>query len=340
MSEETEMRALKRIAAVLMLLLILFAVSVGLPLPDDRSDPNETELPPASVSLLYRDAEKIVISTCMRTANPDAGRPLATFRVDEVLDGAAEAGSTFDIAAEAQLGGRYLFYLAPGEEDGEDYRIMTGQPVPVNGGTAEFENAVCSIESIKRDIEEQRKILTVPSQSFFYGEFSALANACDEIVAARVLSVSEPTDIPCRSVGGGESTFSTQKQVFIRIKVENGFFGGLRYGDKLDVVLSPYNGRPVINATDLTPKIVDAHSAHGPKAGSRYVFFLLRSEDVKSDYYFMVNPYEGYVALSGNAISHPYYNEAFSEINDLRVFSDRLRDALFPPEPSPEDGEQ
>ena len=47
-----------------------------------------------------------------------------------------------------------------------------------------------------------------------------------------------------------------------------------------------------------------------------------------------------FVVLSGNAISHPYYNEAFSEINDLRVFSDRLRDALFPPEPAPEDGEQ
>lgn len=323
----------KIIPAILLALLILFSVSVNLPLPDVRSEKEEETLPPASVSLLYRDAERILISTCIRTADPDAGRPLAKFRVDEVLDGAAEVGSTFDLAAQAQLGGKYLLYLAP---DGEETGIMTGDPVPVSKGSAQFENAVCTVESIKRDIEQQRKILTVPSQSFFYGEFGALANACDEILIGRVISVSEPTDTLCRSVDGGESTLSTLKQVFIRIKVENGMFGGFDYGDKLDIVLSPYNVRPVINAVDLTPKTVDMHPAVSFDVGARYIFFLMKSEDVKSDYYFTVNPYEGYVVVRGNALSRPYYNDAMRGINDIRQFSTILKDVLFPPETPPE----
>ena len=327
----------KRILAALLGLLILFAVSVSLPLPDRSSDNTGREPPPASVSLLYRDAERILICTCMRPADPEAGRELARFRVDEVLDGSAEQGSTFDIAAEALHGGKYLFYLTRGGEEDAPYRIMTGEPVPVNGGMAEFENTLCSIESIKRDIEEQRKILTVPSQSFFYGDLSSLANACDEIVIARVISVTEPVDTLCRSVEKGESTLSTLKQIFIRIRVENGFYGDLAYGDKLDVVLSPYNARPVINATDLTPKTVEVHPNAELEPGGRYVFFLQKSLDVKSDYYFAVNPYEGYVPVIGNAVTHRYYNDAMRGVNDIKELSALLHEALYPAEETPEE---
>ena len=321
----------KIILAALLGLLILFSVSVSLPLPDRSSEKADETPPPASVSLLYRDAERILICTCLRTADPDAGRELAKFRVDEVLDGAVEKGLTFDIAADALLGGKYLIYLTRGGEE-EDYRIMTGEPIPVEGGMAQFENAVCSIESIRRDIEEQRKILTVPSQSFFYGEFEPLVNACDEVIIGRVISVSGPVDTLCRSVEKGESTLSTLTQIFIRIRVENGFYGSFSYGDKIDVVFSPYNARPVVNATDLVPKTLEVHPDAEIQPGGRYIFFLQKSVDVKSDYYFAVNPYEGYVPVNGDAITHRYYNEAMSGVNDLKDFSARLYEALFPAE--------
>ncbi len=329
------MKPVRIILASILALLILFSVSVDLRLPDAISDKEEDTLPPASVSLLYRDAEKILVATCLRKADPEAGRPLAKFRTDEVLDGQAEEGATFDIAASAELGGKYLLYIAP---DGENSVILTGDPVPIINGSAEFGNAVCTIDSIKRDIEEQRKILTVPSQSFFYGEFGALANACDEILLGRVIYSSGPEDTLCRSVDGGESTLSTQKQVFLRVRVENGLFGSFRCGDKLDIVLSPYNARPVINAVDLTPKTVDVHPAVSFEVGERCVFFLIKSEDIKSDYYFTVNPYEGYVVVKSNAISRPYYNDAMHGVNDIKQLSKRLFEALFPAEP-PAEGE-
>lgn len=323
------MAAVKKILAAVLGALMVFGAAVALPLPDRIAESKTEELPPASVSRLYREAELILIATCMRTGQTEDGAPAARFSVDRVLDGSEKAGVMISLVASASPGVQYLLYVRhSGEETGPAYRLVTAEPIPVDAGRIAYEGETCSIESIENDIKRQSSILTVPAQSFFYGELGSLASACDEIVVARVLSVSGPTETVCRSTMGGESTLATLDQVFLRIRVENGLYGALRYGDKLNVVLSPYYVRPVINATDLTAKTVGAPPERYPTAGNVYVFFLLRSEDPRSDRYFTVNPYEGYVRLVGGNVIRPYYNTAMRDMNDLSLFSRRLKAAL------------
>ena len=325
------MKKSKKILAAILALLILVSVSVQLPLPETADRDNSSELPPASVSILYREAEKILVCTCIRTTEEEEEPTVSRFSVDSVLDGAAEAGQTFELNEHAELGAEYLVYLAKPseqpEEGGSAERLVT-ELIPIENGRIFYRGETCSIESVERDIKIQRKILTVPSQSFFYDSF-------ERLVTARVLSVSEPIETQCRSVDGGESTLSTQEQMFASISVLNGLYGELKCGEKLKVVISPYNARPVINETDLTTKTVEAPPTTGPKEGSVYIFFLLRSEDAKSDYYFTVNPYEGYVLFVGNTITRPYYNDAIRDINDIKRFSVKLKE-VFMPEPEGE----
>ena len=125
---------------------------------------------------------------------------------------------------------------------------------------------------------------------------------------------------------------STQEEIFLSVRVENGFYGAYGYGDRLDIVLSSHLSIPVINATDLSPKTVEAPNKALPEEGKVYIFFLMHSEDKKSAYYFTVNPYEGYVPVIGNSVTHPYYNDAFRGLVDLKSFSLLLKDVLFPPE--------
>jgi hypothetical protein len=316
----------KRILAVILLALIIAAAAVRFPAAE--SEPNGAEeIPPASVSRLYREADRILLAACTRTTEEDDGSFKSRFLVKEALEGSARLNEFITLPVSALSGEMYLLYLKAGD-NGET--LVSSEPFMVKDGAVICENETCSIESVRKDIERQRRILTVPAQSLFYGDIASLAEACDEIVVARVLSVDGPTETVCRAESKGESTISTLEQVFLRIKVENGLFGELRYGDKLSVVLSPYYTRPVINAATLTPKTVDPPPASNPKAGSVYIFFLIKSEDSKSDYYFTVNPYEGYVLLIGNDISHPYYNEAFREVHDIKRFSELLRAAMEP----------
>lgn len=283
--------------------------------------------PPAALSMLYREADTVLLATCMRLTGEEAEQVAARFCVDKVLDGAAEEGDVITLAAEATAGVRYLLYIKNTDNGRE---LVSGSPIPVDSGNVIYENEVVSIESISEDMARQRKIIAIPSGLYFYGSLESLAPACDEIVIARVLSASEPTGTVCRSVMKGESTLSTLGMVFVRLKVENGFYGSLSYGDKLDVAIAPYNAIPVVNATDLTPMTADAPPVLTPQVGSAYIFFLIRGEDKKTVRYFPVNPYEGCVLLVGSSVIHPYYNDALKGIDDLAGFSARLRELMLP----------
>ena len=320
------MKTLKRVLAALVALAVLTAAFVRFPLPDRIAAARQETPPPAALSRLYRESDMILIATCMRTAVSAEGVSTSRFRADSVLDGQFAAGDMLSLTAEATPGAQYLLYVAKPEQGGENpraYELLTEAPLPVEGGSVLYGGELWGVTGIVEDIERQHSILTVPSQSVFYESIDELRAACDEIVIGRVVRASEPTPTLCRSAENGESTLSTIEQVFLTVKVENGLNGGLAYGEKLNVVIEPYNSRPVINAVDLKPKTVKAPPESVPQEGSVYIFFLCRSEDKKSSYYFTVNPYEGCVRLIGNSIIHPYYNKVFTATNDLKRFLER-----------------
>ena len=325
----TGMSIVKRLLLCLLAAALVLGISLYLPLPDRTNEPRQEDPPPAAISIRYRDAEKILLATCMRITQTEDGAAAARFTVDEALVGGDEEGATLTAVMNAEPGRQYLLHLKwqePQEETGRAVLVPVAEGlITVENGIASLDGQSCTLESIREDIRRQKKVLTVPSQKFFYNDFASLAAACDEVVICRVLSVSEPTETVCRSTQKGESTLSTLEQVFLRVRVENGLYGSLPYGEKLDVVLEPYYVRPVINATDLTAKTVKYPPESLPRVGCVYIFFLQRSEDVKSDIYFTVNPYEGYVLLIGDRLIHPYYNRAMDEMNDLKLFAERLK---------------
>ena len=320
------MKAVRISLLALLALAVLFAVSVSLPLSGAEEDPDPA--PPASVSTLYREADRVLVATCMRETAKEDGSFVSRFRVNSVFDGAASEGDNVSLECEAVIGRTYLLYLRNGDA-GET--LLTEAPLPVDKDSVTIDGETVSLKSIEQDIARQRKILVIPSGSYYYGSLETLAAECDDIVVARVLSVSDPTETVCRSVTKGESTSSTMNIVFVRIRVENGFYGGLVYGNKLEVAIMPYNAIPVLNSTDLSPMTADAPPVLTPEVGSTYIFFLVRSEDRKELRFFPVNPYEGCVLLVGSSVIHPYYNDALKGLDDLAGFSEKLRAIMTPP---------
>ncbi len=306
-------------------LVLLLLLTVHPQISSRKEVPNTP--PPAALSMLYREADIVLLATCMRITGEETEPVSARFCVDKVLDGAAEEGEVMTLPVKADAGVRYLLYIK--NVDGAR-ELVTDSPIPVDSGSIVYDNEIVSIESIAEDMARQRRIISIPSGSYYYGSLDTLAPACDEIVIARVISAAGPTPAVCRSVKKGESTLSTFDVVFVRLKVENGFYGSLSYGDKLDAVITPYNAIPVTNATDLAPMTADAPPMLTPEVGSAYIFFLIKGGDSKSVRYFPVNPYEGCVMLVGSSVIHPYYNDALKGVDDLAGFSEKLRALLAP----------
>lgn len=312
------MKIVKTVFLVFLLALLFVSVSISIP----QRDSGDEAVPPASMSLLYRESEKILVATCMRQIKGENGEIISRFRVDEVIDGSSNEGDLLSVTVEASPEKQYLLYLTE-HVNGEvtEYSILTQHPISVSEGSFIYEGVKLTVEALSKDIERQRKIITIPSQIYFYNSLDSLREACDEILIGRVISVSEPTETVCRSEMKGESIISTNNMVFVRVLVENDFSGNYFYGNVITVVLPPHNLIPILNETDLSPMTGDAPRFISPSSGKSYIFFLIKSDDKKRSDYFTVNPYEGYSLLLKNSIASPYYNEAMRGISNIVDFS-------------------
>lgn len=326
------MRVIKRLLAALIagcfaLGLTLAAVTVT------EHEVNAASVTPSEVPSMrrsYRDASCVVLATCLSSYKTPGGSENSLFKVDTVYDGDLSEGKLINISAYAVEGQSYLLYLREGgganyAEDEASFSSVTEGLIPVRDGVAELGGTEYSLSSIIADLEEQRSVIWVPAQSYYYNNAEELISACDDIVICRVTAVTSPTPMLCRSEERGESVTSTIEQTFVTLKVENSFGGIYSYGDKLTVALAPTHAQSVINATDLAAVSFDA-SPDMPKAGQEYVFFLLRSADAKSELHFAVNPYQGFIRLNGDALGVRGYNTALAGYPTLGSFAELINE--------------
>lgn len=324
------MKTVKYFLFALLAIAVFLTAAVDTSLRSAAEDKNASASPPSSMSVLYREAKGILLATCMRISADHLERTVSRFHIDRVLEGNYNEGDTVSVIADSVAGQKYILYITDSSSpDQQELSLITETPIPVSeSGFISYDGASFSLESLSADIERQKRILTIPSSYYYYSSFETLASACDEIIIGRVVNVSEPVDTLCRSGINGESTLSTLSIITVTVKVENGFYGSLSYGERLSLALSPQNSISIINAADLNPMTAEAPSFITPLQGNTYIFFLKKSEDLKRKDYFTVNPYEGSVLLIGDNMIHPFYNEALSGINSLQAFSKRMNEVF------------
>ena len=326
------MRTVKRLLTFLLAVVFAFGISYATftvseqePVSAGVSSAASTEL---AIHRSYREASDIVLATCSLQYRSASGNAVSRFTVDKVYDGTLSVGDSITLSGGAKVGESYLLYLGQGggadyAEDEAGFVSVTDQLISVRGDTAYCGGESYSLSSIIDDLSEQRSVLTIPAQSFYYNDLTELINACDDVVLCRVIGVEGPYSTRCRSNEKGETVLSTVEQTFLTLKVENGFGGEHSYGDRLRVAISPEHMQSVINAGDLS-SVHFGSPIKMPEEGGDYLFFLLHSEDAKSDCCFAVNPYQGCIELDGDRLIRPYYNTAFIGIVSLDEFAGLL----------------
>ena len=137
-------------AAVLLFLLILLSVSVSIAIPSEKK---EEVSPPASMSILYRESEKILVATCMRLSRNETGDTISRFRADTVIDGALKEGELLSVVTEAAEGQQYLLYLTENKSvDSVEYHLLTPSPISVEDGVFVYDGVKLTVDSLSMDI--------------------------------------------------------------------------------------------------------------------------------------------------------------------------------------------
>ena len=105
--------------------------------------------------------------------------------------------------------------------------------------------------------------------------------------------------------------------------VLNSLGGGLRSGEKITITQVDNMHRNVINASSLKAVGGGDTAWELPVNGDVCLFFVIKSPDDKVNFFFPVNPYQGYVKIrsDGGLNSYSKLNPAIAENFTLLMFT-------------------
>lgn len=275
----------------------------------------------------FRNASLIAEAECVGEATY-GGRTVSLFRVLDVFAGDTESSEIINVSVKYAVGERCILFLADENKGEFSYRKVY---VPVEGGVMQSNGTTVrmsdgrnvQISSIKREIDAMKSELSVPSKYMFYSNMDELLVGCNECFIGRVDSVSSYMPTLCRSGERGETIRSERNSLRIDVTVLNSLGGGLRSGEKIAITQVDNMYRNVINASTLKAVGGGDTTWSLPSNGDICLFFVIKSPDDKVNFFFPVNPYQGYVKIrsDGRLNSCSNMNPAITDNFTLLMFT-------------------
>lgn len=296
------------------------------------ASPASVNLPqlPTELRLQYRDASLIVSALCTETHINAAGEPCCDLLVKDVLAGDAAVGALLHCPNTAMtVEQSYLLYLSPGEdtffaEDTPGYTVG-GNPLQIVDSDVLYDGQRLSLSAIEQDIEALSAIISAPAPQLYYNTLAALVEASDEIFVGRVTQI-EPKSSHSFSIRNGGATekaqYSAQK---VSVEAYASMKGSFSYGQRVQLIHCPARAGATLDALTLQPMGYTTDEAPALFDNAVYLFFLVRSPDPKQDYYFAVNPVEGYALVRGDLLEPSFFNAPLTDYATLTAAAQAIQ---------------
>lgn len=316
-------------ALLTMLLACACAVPAGLSQPTD-----DAEHALAAIRQSYRSAQLVVRGTCLQTHTDASGAPCAAIEVDEVLAGSAKTGDILHCTASGlKEGGSYLLFLEQGEdvhysEDEIGFNVLASDAVETTGGMAKLKTAGITLAEVRTEIARLDAVVSAPATNYYYTALTEMADAADEIFIGRVASDTALTTTSFRSQEGGGTVEQELPAALVRVEAYGAVKGALKYGDMVDLIYAPAMSADTVDAATLTAITYGENAVPMLRKGQICIFFLIKGPDSKQNYYFPINPFQGYVRLDGDELQVSYVNTAIMNYAELTPLVLDIRNAL------------
>ena len=281
---------------------------------------------------LYRNSSLVVMGACVRNHIDENGAQCSDLSVEEVVAGTAGVGDIVHCTGGTMKEeGTYLLYLAADgdvyhTEDMVGYTLLTAAPLPVVDGEVEFEGEKLSLGEIRNGIAEQDRVITAPSEIYYYADLESLAAAAEEIFIGRVTRVPKARPMKYRSDSGGSSIENTLDTSVLNVMAYGGIKGSFKYGDEINVVWCPAMSEGMTDAASLRPVSLSPEDVAAPKEGGVYIFFLMSNPDDKQTYYFGINPVQAMAELDeADQVHAGGINIALSGYSSLSALVEKIK---------------
>lgn len=326
------MKGLRKILAAASLVMLLVCACAA---PANTSQfPADNEQALSAVRQNYRSAALVLRGSCVQLHNSASGGMCADVEVTEVLAGYAKLGDILHCSAEnLKQGEEYLLFLGEPEEvhyseDTAPYSVVAFDEVEASGGALKLKDANVSLSDVRGEIAKLGAVVAAPATSFYYSTLSGIAEAADVVFIGRVSVLPKPVNTYFRSKEGGGTVEQELPASVVEITSFGAVKGALKYGDIVRLIYSPAMSADVVDASTLTVLTYGEAAVPELQEGGVYLFFLMKGPDSKQDFYFPVNPYQGFVAVSDDNIAVPYVNAALTPYRTLTPLVKDIRGLL------------
>lgn len=278
----------------------------------------------------YRDAELIVNGRCTGNHTDSNGAICADYEITEVLAGSAKVGDSIHCPnSSAEVGESYLLYLSVGEdvfysEDLISYS-SNSQPLHITNDMVDWAGTKVDFKALKNDMKQLNSVITIPAASYFHSSLNQLVLNTDNIFIGKVTAMPELTSTKTRSSDSGVSIENSYDASIVTVKAFGSIKGHVNYGQEISLVYTKDMMSELIDSETLEVKDYESSHATPLKEGSTYLFFVNAGPDAKQEFYFPVNPIQGFAYLNGDKITVSTYNTALNGFDSLTPLVKRMQ---------------
>ena len=310
------------LSVVLSCCFLCACVASPVTLPVSSAGVDERVLSDARVQ--YRNASLIVTGSCIQQHINAQGLSCYDLLISDILAGDAASGDVIHCTAgPMEEGKQYLLYLGQDAQDvnhAEDmagYTLLSTTPIPIVDSDVIWNGSRFPLATLKEDIVKLSTIISAPGPLYYYDSLRTLAEASSEIFIGRVLEKPAQQQLVFSIRNGGATEKNSYSASIVTVEAYGAIKGALSYGQQIELVHCPGRIGEMVSAATLQPMACNITQSAGLQQGGYYVFFLTNSTDNKQPYYFPVNPLQGYVPVSGEAISPLAANRPVSPYREL-----------------------
>ena len=272
-----------------------------------------------AASEMYRSSCACVRVKCKSSADSFG---YAKFEVLNVL-----CGSCRDIiyveSEKCAEGDEYLVFLP--DTDGERYVRKDISYLQIKNNEINLCGQAVNYSSVRNYITELNNVISVPYSVYYYETRSEMFAGCTDIIIGKPERKPETSERKVYSHTDTTSIDKSMKCTDISIRVVSSLIGDTVSGDTVHAVYMQETVSSMTDTATLNTVSLGVKDIGELIPENYYVFFLQKSEDTKQNYYFAINPIQGWVQLSADNITAADKNTLFEDCPRLKNLTAELR---------------
>lgn len=268
---------------------------------------------------IYRSSTVIAYAKCTGVSEQNG---YASFETKKVLYGTV--GDTFFFeSSDMNVDSEYLFFLDT-TNNKTQFNENIGVYMRRDGDVLCLNESEYTVNSIESYIREYSAVITMPAHTYFYDTRAKLLDNCTDIIIGRLNSSSKAETKSIYQKTEATSVERMMKCNSSSVSVISTLRGDIQRGSTIEVLFGPETVYSMTDISTLSTVSLQSKDIADLENGKYYIFFLNASLDPKQEYYFPVNPIQGWIYLNKDLLSAAEQNKLFEDCTQLKALVGEL----------------